>query len=911
MIQGGGAGMRELSRRHAEVGPLPLVALGMAERMVRAKSFEPALPLFEKALAGDLQGLRSRGRVALSAAEAALSARAFTLAARLLDAAAAERETQLIAQRKQLELAASIGDPGVARQALEELLRQSTGLDRARVLLQLGRLLAAANPEEAARLFAEAAPLAGADRTLPTQIAEEVARLEAQRQLPEALAPQVEPTRRRQPVAPEASARRRERSRARTSASPAAPELPLRPQSPASVEPAPLPLADGSREPAGEPPRAARGTASRAAPPDPRCSRRAARLRPRPPRAAAPRATESEPPPAYAVDETDEQRLLRELGQGSFEAGEQLVALYGARGAERSPDVLAVRRQQAALRLGDADRAAEARRGRLARRELGVCARHRARDPRARPRPPGARAAALGAAPRPGSRRRAPLPLHRRLGRPRGARAGAGHRALPSGRGAVPAHGGGAGAARRGDGARRGLRHRGAVPRAGAHRALPPARRRGARYPDGAPPAPPSFKIALLSPPAIVLNGEVREETPELRYLLGAALTGAMPEHALVNAVGEEGLRTLIDALPAAFGPVAEPAPGQRSGRSPGAEPVAAGRPARRPPPARAVRRPGPDHPRRRRERHPPGHAPGRALRVRQPRHDALADRARALLAARHLPRLARGPRHRGDRAPGGRRPPQARRPDRVRRGEVGARHYPASAAAPTGAPQPALGRQVAAAKSLLRGSRLASRSSSRHLPGGIMNLLLASIGALARARWQRDVRGATPLSGLAAPTTQRTRRSAPRPPWHGRRLRSSRSSPCRHVHERLPHHRPAAVHGADSTPRPFLLESTAAPDPRTVVIVDTPAARRDRDLQRRGHLAGRSRPGSTGQFSVRPVAPLHRLRLHRPRRALPLPAPGHDRRSGHARPDDRAARVGEWQPGEHPGRRTAAIPRR
>src|SRR5262249_59376581 len=29
-IQGGGAGMRELSRRHAEVGPLPLIALGMA-----------------------------------------------------------------------------------------------------------------------------------------------------------------------------------------------------------------------------------------------------------------------------------------------------------------------------------------------------------------------------------------------------------------------------------------------------------------------------------------------------------------------------------------------------------------------------------------------------------------------------------------------------------------------------------------------------------------------------------------------------------------------------------------------------------------------------------------------------------------------------------------------------------------
>ncbi len=77
-------------------------------------------------------------------------------------------------------------------------------------------------------------------------------------------------------------------------------------------------------------------------------------------------------------------------------------------------------------------------------------------------------------------------------------------------------------------------------------------------YQRGAAAEPtPSFKIALLSPPAVVLTGEVKDETPELRYLLGAALAGAMPEHALVNALGEEGLRTLIDALHAAFGPVA------------------------------------------------------------------------------------------------------------------------------------------------------------------------------------------------------------------------------------------------------------------------------------------------------------------------------------------------------------------
>src|SRR6185312_6021729 len=36
-----------------------------------------------------------------------------------------------------------------------------------------------------------------------------------------------------------------------------------------------------------------------------------------------------------------------------------------------------------------------------------------------------------------------------------------------------------------------------------------------------------------------------------------ASLTGAMAEHALVNALTEDALRTLIDALLAAFGPVA------------------------------------------------------------------------------------------------------------------------------------------------------------------------------------------------------------------------------------------------------------------------------------------------------------------------------------------------------------------
>src|SRR4029079_16343929 len=61
-----GEGMRELSRVHAELGPLPLVALGMAERLARGGEPERALPLFDVALEGDLRELRRRGEVALA-----------------------------------------------------------------------------------------------------------------------------------------------------------------------------------------------------------------------------------------------------------------------------------------------------------------------------------------------------------------------------------------------------------------------------------------------------------------------------------------------------------------------------------------------------------------------------------------------------------------------------------------------------------------------------------------------------------------------------------------------------------------------------------------------------------------------------------------------------------------------------
>ncbi len=104
VIQGGGAGMRELSRRHAEVGALPLIALGMAERLVRSKTFEPAVQLFEVALAGDLRGLRSRGRVALAAAEAAAASGETERARALLRVASSDVDTRGLALRREAEI---------------------------------------------------------------------------------------------------------------------------------------------------------------------------------------------------------------------------------------------------------------------------------------------------------------------------------------------------------------------------------------------------------------------------------------------------------------------------------------------------------------------------------------------------------------------------------------------------------------------------------------------------------------------------------------------------------------------------------------------------------------------------------------------------------------------------------------
>ena len=94
---GAGAGRRELERAQQTVGLRPLVALGLAERTSPGGDVGAMLELYDKALAGDLRGLRRRGEVALKAARAAEADQRLVRAVGYLDVAAADAELREVA----------------------------------------------------------------------------------------------------------------------------------------------------------------------------------------------------------------------------------------------------------------------------------------------------------------------------------------------------------------------------------------------------------------------------------------------------------------------------------------------------------------------------------------------------------------------------------------------------------------------------------------------------------------------------------------------------------------------------------------------------------------------------------------------------------------------------------------------
>ncbi|MGA2449908.1 MAG: hypothetical protein ABTD50_14615 [Polyangiaceae bacterium] len=68
-------------------------------------------------------------------------------------------------------------------------------------------------------------------------------------------------------------------------------------------------------------------------------------------------------------------------------------------------------------------------------------------------------------------------------------------------------------------------------------------------------PGKPVVQAALLSPPSVILSGSVQEDTPSLRFALGAGLSAALPQNILRLGLPPSEARTVFYALVAAFGP--------------------------------------------------------------------------------------------------------------------------------------------------------------------------------------------------------------------------------------------------------------------------------------------------------------------------------------------------------------------
>jgi tetratricopeptide (TPR) repeat protein len=98
VAHGEGRGLRELEAACASAGNLPLIALGLAERFAAQGLSAVAVDAYTVALEGPLLDLRKTGAVALAAAEAAIQAHRLQDAARFLDMAEGEAETQAAAQ---------------------------------------------------------------------------------------------------------------------------------------------------------------------------------------------------------------------------------------------------------------------------------------------------------------------------------------------------------------------------------------------------------------------------------------------------------------------------------------------------------------------------------------------------------------------------------------------------------------------------------------------------------------------------------------------------------------------------------------------------------------------------------------------------------------------------------------------
>lgn len=552
-VMGRGAGL-DLLRAYPNPAA-PLIALGIAERYSRTARFTDALPRFAQALSGDLRGLRARERVALAAGEAAMKDGDVGAAQLYLEQAAKDPALAEVVAQRRLELERLSQRPTFPN------YRDVEDDEAVPLSLISSRSPAAPAPAPGGSSIAEAPiPLAQPSRILDVGEEAQAAPIELQP------AARVEPE---APIALQPASRR-----------PPLPELDDPPpipheilaaanrQSfhPEALDSAPatqvgfLPTDSMLDTLVSSPPKETLAAASVRDPePEP------VRVVPAPAAPAAAPAPADSSPASTSEGSASEADLLSQVQKGSFEAAEALAKRW-SKSPDRTGDVLRMRCK--AVELGPFDL------GRLQALYGAALADHNQNHARAvehvlrtfdpgggplTPPPLGAQTEHPGflavlTAP---SRDPGVAALHVLWEGAGGlfARKAAAYKltglerlvagpATPLGRiyefairllavGSVPVY----------------------VKRLPTNPSRPPENLRASSV-DAAERRPgASQSVALMQPPAAVIEIEPRLSLPELAYMLGEALASALPENAIALGLGEEDLATTWRALTAAFGP--------------------------------------------------------------------------------------------------------------------------------------------------------------------------------------------------------------------------------------------------------------------------------------------------------------------------------------------------------------------
>jgi len=598
LARGPGAGYQDLNAWPEEVRARSPWQIAYAERLASEWSFGQAAVAYERAFSGDLHGLRALGPAALAAADAAARSNDPVRARAFLDLAARDPACRIDARRRAVELARAVGDFEAARRALERLAAEASGNTRAQALADLARLVRSNDPEGAAEAMRLALQASEEGTALHEELTRERDAIESSR-ASRSLPPAPPPSLRDSGITAKGSAAAFDRAMAvvmgEQHADPSKPRI--EPQSDSRPPPIPPsePPAVAKVEAAADAVALARvalqsrgstvqAAVDEAAPPKSADPRRE-RLSDHPGLAmetaavSVPRSMPALPRPASvsgsvdlsALDKialdpaapvADRVRALKTLGEAAHEAGREdeatrhfISALElgdvaaGDQAAEllalmagRANDLLLVRRRQVFLAPGDRGLLDALHEAALGVRDH-VFARaidhvRRAFDPMAGPVPPPALDVQL-------DRPDLVLPLLERRANPVAAEA----------------------LRITWDNAQLVLRKDPSLLARGVERVtgvFPIARTAmaasrllgGVRTPLWLRQrAGRDVEAILLSPPAVVLGGDCREDNAEVRYVLGAGLVAAQASHCLLLAQPEEAARATWQALLSAFGP--------------------------------------------------------------------------------------------------------------------------------------------------------------------------------------------------------------------------------------------------------------------------------------------------------------------------------------------------------------------